>query len=38
LRQRLGLPLADLDAAESKFYKFCQQPYRNKGVQDRESK
>jgi len=38
LRQRLGLPLADLDAAESKFYKFCQHPHRNKGVQDRESK
>jgi hypothetical protein len=38
LRQRLGLPLADLDAAESQFYKFCQKPYQNRGVQDRESK
>jgi len=38
LRQRLGLPLADLNAAQSKFYKFCQKPYKNKGVQDRESK
>ena len=38
LRQRLGLPVADFDAEQSRFYKFCQQPYRNKGVQDRESK
>jgi hypothetical protein len=38
LRQRLGLPVVDLDAEQSRFYKFCQQPYRNKGVQDRESK
>ena len=36
LRQRLGLPLADLDAEQSRFYKFCQTPHRNKGVQDRE--
>ena len=36
LRQRLALPVADFDAAQSQFYKFCQQPYRNKGVQDRE--
>lgn len=38
LRQRLGLPVVDLDAAQSRFYKFCQQPYRNRGAQDRESK
>ena len=30
------LPLADLDAEQSRFYKFCQTPHRNKGVQDRE--
>lgn len=36
LRQRLGMPVADLDAQQSLFYKFCQPPYRNKGVQDRE--
>ena len=38
LRQRLGLPVAEFNAEQSRFYKFCQQPYRNKGVQDRESK
>ena len=36
LRQRLALPVADLDAEQSRFYKFCQTPHRNKGVQDRE--
>jgi hypothetical protein len=36
LRQRLGLPLADLDSAQSRFYKFCQTPHKNIGVQDRE--
>ena len=36
LRQILGLPVADLDAEQSRFYKFCQTPHRNKGVQDRE--
>lgn len=38
LRQRLALPVVDLDAAQSRFYKFCQQPHRNRGAQDRESK
>jgi len=38
LRQRLGLPIADFDKAESQFYKFCQRPHINKGVQDRENK
>lgn len=38
LRQRLGLPIADFDSAESQFYKFCQRPHINKGVQDRENK
>lgn len=36
LRQRLGLPIADYDADDSRFFKFCQPPYKNKGVQDRE--
>lgn len=36
LRQRLGMPVADLDAQQSQFYKFCQRPYKNKGAQDRE--
>ena len=38
LRQRLDIPLADLDADESKFFKFCQPQWVNKGVQDREQK
>jgi hypothetical protein len=38
LRQRLGVPFADLDQEQSKFFKFCQPKWRNKGVQDRESK
>jgi len=38
LRQRLGVPVADFDSEHSRFFKFCQKPYRNKGVQDRESK
>ncbi len=38
LKQRLGLPVVDLDAEQSRFYKFCQQTHRNKGAQDRESK
>lgn len=36
LRQRLGIPVADLDADESSFFKFCQPQWRNQGVQDRE--
>ena len=38
LRQRLGIPVADLDADESRFFKFCQPQWVNKGVQDREQK
>ena len=38
LRQRLGIPIADLDADESSFFKFCQPQWINKGVQDREQK
>jgi hypothetical protein len=36
LRQRLALPVADYDADDSQFFKFCQPAYRNRGVQDRE--
>jgi hypothetical protein len=36
LKMRLGLPLADYDEEQSKFFKFCQPAYKNKGVQDRE--
>ena len=36
LRQRLGMPIADYDSESSRFFKFCQTPYANKGVQDRE--
>ena len=38
LRQRLGIPVADLGADESRFFKFCQPQWINKGVQDREQK
>lgn len=36
LRQRLALPVADYDQNDSRFFKFCQSPHKNKGVQDRE--
>lgn len=36
LRIRLGLPMADYNEDQSKFFKFCQPAYKNKGVQDRE--
>jgi hypothetical protein len=36
LRQKLGLPVVELDEEESRFYKFCQSPHKNRGVQDRE--
>ena len=38
LRQRLDLPVADFDADESKFFKFCMPKPINRGVQDRETK
>ena len=38
LRQRLGLPVAEYDASQSKFFKFCHSDHRNRGVQDRETK
>jgi len=36
LRQRLGVPIADYGEDESRFFKFCQGAWVNKGVQDRE--
>ena len=38
LRQRLGIPVADYDAEQSRFFKFCQPQWINRGVQDREQK
>jgi hypothetical protein len=38
LRQRVGIPLADYDEESSRFFKFCNNQHRNKGVQDREQK
>ena len=38
LRQRLGVPIADFNEEASRFFKFCQPQWTNKGVQDREQK
>ena len=38
LRQRLGIPVADYDAEQSRFFKFCRPQWINRGVQDREQK
>ena len=38
LRQKLGIPVADYDADDSRFFKFCQPQWINKGVQEREQK
>jgi hypothetical protein len=38
LRQKIGIPIADYNAENSKFFKFCQPQWINKGVQDREQK
>ena len=38
LRQRVGIPLADYNEESSRFFKFCNNQHRNKGVQDREQK
>ena len=37
IRQRLGIPVADLTEEQSKFFKFCQPVNKNKGVQDIEN-
>ena len=38
IRQRIDLPVADLDAQQSKFVKWITPPHKNTGVQDREYK
>jgi hypothetical protein len=38
LRERLGIPIADYDPDASRFFKFCQPQWINKGAQDREQK
>jgi hypothetical protein len=36
LRQRLDMPIAELDADQSRFYRFVKPQHRNHGVQDHE--
>jgi hypothetical protein len=36
LRQQLDMPVAELDAEQSRFYRFVKPQHRNKGVQDSE--
>ena len=36
LRQQLDLPIAEMDEAQSRFYRFVKPTHRNKGVQDHE--
>ncbi len=36
LRQQLDIPVADFDAEQSRFYRFCMPQHINRGVQDRE--
>jgi len=36
IRQRLDIPVADLDSNDSSFFKYVIPSHRNKGVQDRE--
>ena len=36
LRTRLDIPVAELDAEQSRFFKYCMPPHVNRGVQDRE--
>ena len=38
IRQRIDLPVAELDESQSKFIKFIYPPHKNTGVQDREYK
>ena len=38
IRQRIDLPVAELDEYQSKFIKYIYPPHKNKGVQDREYK
>ena len=36
IRTRIDIPVADLNAEQSRFFKFCMPRHKNKGVQDRE--
>ena len=36
IRQRIDLPVAEMDESQSKFIKFIYPPHKNTGVQDRE--
>ena len=36
LRHQLDMPIAELDAEQSRFYRFVKPQHRNTGVQDRE--
>jgi hypothetical protein len=36
LRQQIDMPIAEMDEADSRFYRFVMPQHRNKGVQDRE--
>lgn len=36
IRTRIDIPVADLNAEQSRFFKFCMPQHKNKGVQDRE--
>ena len=36
LKQQLDLPIAEMDEAQSRFYRFVKTTHRNRGVQDRE--
>ena len=38
IRQRIDLPVAEMDESQSKFIKFIYPPHKNTGVQDREYK
>jgi hypothetical protein len=38
LKQRLDIPIADYNSTQSKFFKFCQPKWKNRGVQDLEDK
>ena len=36
LRQQIDIPIAEMDEADSRFYRFVMPQHRNRGVQDRE--
>ena len=38
IRNQLDIPVAELDAEQSSFFKYCMPQHKNRGVQDREYK